>query len=69
MPAPLRAVIWLSRTHSWPARLDEAAILAFGRLRLYRLQRGAAQLRKRMEQIRELGTVAEPTEAGDGWLL
>jgi glycosyltransferase involved in cell wall biosynthesis len=66
VPAPVRVVVGLSRTRRWPARLADLAMLGFGRLRLYRLQRGAAYVRKWMEQARELAVVAEPVQAAGG---
>lgn len=70
LAAPLRPLVRLSRTRRWPAAAVELTMSAFGALRLYPLQRGAAYLRKRMEQIKELEApapaagLAEPAGSG-----
>jgi glycosyltransferase involved in cell wall biosynthesis len=58
--APLRTLVGLSLTSDWPVRIAEMATSALGVMHLYRLQRGAAQVRKRIEQVREIGAVARP---------
>jgi hypothetical protein len=69
VPRPLRPMVALARTLRWPAQAVDLAISGLGRLRLYRLQRGAAYVRKWMEQVRELSAVADPSngsQAGAG---
>jgi glycosyltransferase involved in cell wall biosynthesis len=57
---PLRTVVRLSLNRDWPVRITEIATSALGAMHLYRVQRGAAQVRKRIEQVREIGAVAQP---------
>jgi glycosyltransferase involved in cell wall biosynthesis len=64
VPGAARPVVALSRTRVWPARVAGLAVTGLGRLRLYRLQRGAAYVRKWMEQVRELPAVANPAGSG-----
>ncbi len=59
VPGPLRPVVALARYHTWPARLMDVVVTGLGRLRLYRLQRGAAHVRKWMEKIRELAELPD----------
>lgn len=71
LPAPLGALVLASRTRRWPAWVADLAMSAFGAMRLYRLERGAAHLRKRMEQIKGLGdpapgSPADPARSGTG---
>ena len=70
LPLPLRPMVRRSRTRRWPARVAGAGVTTLGALHLYRLQRGAAHVRKRIEQMHELasalppaGTAVEPGEA------
>lgn len=64
VPRPLRPAVALARTRRWPERAVDAAMSGLGRVRLYRLQRGAAYMRKWMEQMHELP--AGPRPAGGG---
>jgi glycosyltransferase involved in cell wall biosynthesis len=70
LPAPLRPLVRMSRTRRWPAGALDLTVSAFGAVRLYRPQRGAAYLRKRMEQIKGFeepapaAALAEPPGSG-----
>jgi hypothetical protein len=64
VPPPLRPVVALARTRHWPARAVDLAVSGLGRLGLYRPQRGAAYVRKWMEQVRELEAVRDAAGAG-----
>jgi len=59
---PLRMLVQLSLTRDWPVWIAETATSALGVMHLYRLQRGAAQVRKRIEQVREIAAIARPAQ-------